>query len=282
MEDYIKVSVIIPVYNVEKYLEKCLDSIVNQTLKEIEIICINDGSVDSSIKILQKYKDKDNRFFILNQENQGISVARNNALKAAKGEYIGFVDSDDWIDLNYYEKMYNTAKKYDADIAISGIIKTNKKYEQKILSYTEEKIYEKTEEKLLICDIPDKSYVWNKIYKHEKLISSKINFIPNIIYEDIVFTPKIIHYTDKLVTVPDTNYYYFRHKHTLVRRKNKKAKSDLKYSKKIITDFMLEQNIDIENFSTKIKKYRIFGITFFKTKTKNNKKEHILLNCIKW
>ena len=282
MQDCIKISIIVPVYNVEKYLERCLDSLVNQTLKEIEIICVNDGSIDSSGEILQKYKNKDNRIVILNQENQGISVVRNNALKVATGEYVGFVDSDDWVDLNFCEKMYNSAKKYSADIAICGIIKTSKKYEQKILSYTEEKVYENTEEKFLVCDIPDKSYVWNKIYKREKLTSSRINFIPNVIYEDIVFIPKILHFMDKLVTVPDTNYYYFRHKHSLVRKKNKKAKSDLIYSKKIIKDFMHEQNIDIEKFSTKVKKYSLFGITLFKTKTKMDKKEHILLNYIKW
>ena len=91
-QDKIKVSVIVPVYNVEKYLRECLESLVNQTLKEIEIICINDGSEDSSLEILNEYASKDSRFVIINQENCGQSVARNKGLDVAKGEYIGFVD----------------------------------------------------------------------------------------------------------------------------------------------------------------------------------------------
>ena len=90
-----KVSVIIPVYNVEKYLKQCLDSVVNQTLKDIEIICVNDGSTDNSLEILEEYAQKDNRIIIISQENQGQSVARNIALEKATGEYVGFVDSDD-------------------------------------------------------------------------------------------------------------------------------------------------------------------------------------------
>ena len=93
-----KCSIIIPVYNVEKYLPKCLDSIVNQTYKNIEIICINDGSTDNSLKILEEYAQKDERIKIINQENQGVSVARNVGIDNATGDYILFVDSDDWID----------------------------------------------------------------------------------------------------------------------------------------------------------------------------------------
>lgn len=110
-QDKIKVSVIVPVYNVEKYLRECLNSLVNQTLKEIEIICINDGSEDSSLEILNEYASKDSRFVIINQENSGQSVARNKGLDVAKGEYIGFVDSDDWVDLNFFENLYSEAVK---------------------------------------------------------------------------------------------------------------------------------------------------------------------------
>ena len=276
------ISLIVPVYNVEKYLARCLDSLLNQTYKDIEIICINDGSTDSSYDILKEYSEKDERIIILNQANQGISVARNNGLKIASGEYVGYVDSDDWLDLNFCEKLYNAAKKYDADVAAGGIIKISDKYQRKLLSYQEEKVYDNVHDKFIACDVPDKSYVWNKIYKKSKLIEHDISFIPNVIYEDIVFTPKVLYYTDKLVTVPDTNYYYFRHHRTLVRMKNKKAKSDFMYSKKIIKDFLAERNIDINNYATQTKKYRILGLTVYKIKTKNNKKEHVLLNCIKW
>lgn len=96
-----KVSIIVPVYNVEKYLKRCLDSLVNQTLKDIEIICVNDGSTDGSLAILDEYVRNDDRIVVINQENSGQSVARNRGIDVAKGEYIGFVDSDDWVSEDY-------------------------------------------------------------------------------------------------------------------------------------------------------------------------------------
>ena len=112
----IKVSVIVPVYNVEKYLRQCLDSLVNQTLKDIEIICINDGTKDNSVEIINEYVKKCPNIILINQENQGLGMARNNAMKHAKGDYIAFVDSDDWVDTDMYEVLYNKAIETDADI----------------------------------------------------------------------------------------------------------------------------------------------------------------------
>ena len=113
----IKVSVIIPVYNVEEYLKECLDSVINQTLKEIEIICIDDCSTDSSYSILEEYAKKDSRIVLIkNKENMGVGYNRNIGIKEAKGEYIGFIDSDDYISEDYYENLYNTAKKYNSDV----------------------------------------------------------------------------------------------------------------------------------------------------------------------
>lgn len=112
-----KISIIVPVYNVEKYLSKCLNSLINQTLAELEILCVNDGSTDNSAKILADFAKMDSRIKVFFQENSGQSAARNLAIERATGEYLGFVDSDDWVDLDYFEKLYNTAKKYDCDIA---------------------------------------------------------------------------------------------------------------------------------------------------------------------
>ena len=104
MQSNPKVSIIIPVYNVEQYLPKCLDSIINQTLKDIEIICINDGSIDNSLSILKEYASKDDRIIIIDKENEGQGIARNLGIKKAKGKYIGFVDPDDWVDIQMFEK----------------------------------------------------------------------------------------------------------------------------------------------------------------------------------
>lgn len=122
----IKISVIVPVYNVENYLIQCLDSIINQTLKDIEIICVDDCSPDNSIKILEEYKNKDNRISIIrHSNNQGLGPARNTGLKHANGEYISFVDSDDYIDKNFLFYLYSTAKKYDSDVTNTINIKND-------------------------------------------------------------------------------------------------------------------------------------------------------------
>ena len=116
MKNNIAVSVIVPVYNAEKYLFKCLDSIVNQTLKNIEIIIIDDGSTDGSSEICKKYASEDNRIIYYKKENEGLAAARQDGMERASGEYIGFVDSDDWIELNMYERMYEKASEESADI----------------------------------------------------------------------------------------------------------------------------------------------------------------------
>lgn len=110
-----KISAILPVYNVEQYIKDCLDSIINQTMDDIEIICVNDGSLDNSLQVLEEYAQKDARIKIISQENQGQGIARNNGLKIANGEYITFIDPDDWVDVDMFEKMYKSAKKFDSD-----------------------------------------------------------------------------------------------------------------------------------------------------------------------
>ncbi|MDR2708410.1 MAG: glycosyltransferase, partial [Elusimicrobiota bacterium] len=113
-----KISVIVPVYNTPcEDLKKCIESIINQTLKEIEIILVNDGSTNGNLEILKEYARKDKRIVLIDQQNQGVSASRNAGINIAKGQYIGFVDSDDWIEDNYYELLYASAIKENADIA---------------------------------------------------------------------------------------------------------------------------------------------------------------------
>ena len=114
------ISIIIPIYNVEKYLSKCIESLVGQTYKDIEIILINDGSPDHCLSICEQYSKKDNRIIVIDQENKGVSAARNAGLKMAKGEYIGFVDPDDWIAVDMYEGLHSVIKQSDVDMVICG------------------------------------------------------------------------------------------------------------------------------------------------------------------
>lgn len=270
-----KVSIIVPVYNSEKYLERCLDSLVMQTLEDIEIICINDGSTDKSLEILEEYGSN---IVVINQENQGQSIARNKGIDIAKGEYIGFIDSDDWVDVDYFEKLYKAAKKHDADIAVAGIVRLHKFGKKYHLKFTEEIVTNDVNKKFQLCDLPDRSYVWNKIYKKESLLSDNIKFVENIIFEDCIFTPQVLHKLNKLVTVPNTYYYYWKHTNSTVTLKSEKASRDKDYAHKWAEDYVKEHNIQVNT----TKRYKIFGLSIYKIKTNNGKIEHRLFNIIKW
>ncbi len=276
----VKVSITVPVYNVEKYLEKCLDSLIGQTLKDIEIICINDGSTDNSLSILEKYAKKDSRIKIINQENQGIANTRNKSIKLAQGEYIGFVDSDDWVSCDFFEKLYNAALKYKADIAAAGIIRATDKHEKMFLEFKKETVTNNTDKKFEICDIPDKSYVCNKIYKLSKIRYFGLKFKNDVTYEDIIFTPEAVHKLGTLVTVPHTYYFYYKRQGSITNTKSNK--NNHSYAVEIANKYFKENNIDIEFHRTKICRFKICNLTIFKTKRKGDLREAILFNIIKW
>ena len=277
-----KVSIIVPVYNVEKFLDRCLNSLINQTLKEIEIICINDGSVDNSLQILEKFAKQDDRITILNQKNSGQSTARNRGIDKASGIYLGFVDSDDWVDLNYFEKLYTSAEKYNCDMAVSGIIRLHKWNKKFHLKFEEEKVADNTDEKFEICDVPELSYVWNKIYKRESFMSKNLRFEEGIFFEDVIMTPKILYSLGKLVTVPDTYYYYWRNPNSTVTKRTDKVNNDSIYAHNKAMEFIKEHNIDISSHEPITKRYKFFGITILKIRQKGNKKVTSLFNIIKW
>jgi len=211
-----KISVIIPVYNTSKYLENCLESLINQTLRDIEIICIDDGSTDNSIDILKEFAIKDNRIKILTQKNQGQSIARNAGIRVAKGEYIGFIDSDDWADVQMFEKLYNNAKTYDSDISMCSITVYDEKTQQYSVSnpYMTLDLFPETLENrafnykdtldfiFRICVVP-----WNKIYKRE-FLSNDLFFVENLNFEDNVFNLQTIINAQKISLVKEPLVYY--------------------------------------------------------------------------
>lgn len=277
-----KVSIIVPVYNVEKFLDRCLNSLINQTLKEIEIICINDGSVDNSLQILEKFAKQDDRITILNQKNSGQSTARNRGIDKASGIYLGFVDSDDWVDLNYFEKLYTSAEKYNCDMAVSGIIRLHKWNKKFHLKFEEEKVTDNTDEKFEICDVPELSYVWNKIYKRESFMSKNLRFEEGIFFEDVIMTPKILYSLGKLITVPDTYYYYWRNPNSTVTKRTDKVNNDSIYAHNKAMEFIKEHNIDISSHEPITKRYKFLGFTILKIRQKGNKKVTSLFNIIKW
>ena len=198
-------SIIIPVFNTEKYLIDCLESVTGQTYKNLQIICVNDGSTDNSLKILEDYSKKDSRIIIIDQANKGLSGARNSGLEKATGDYIAFLDSDDWVDLDFYEKLYNAIIKNNCEIAAATIIRKREHSQKYRVHYSEEKIYTTLEEKFRICKIPTCCYVWNKLYKSDLIKNRK--FSSGVYFEDVLWTPEVLKNATKLVTVPNTNHY---------------------------------------------------------------------------
>ena len=217
MED-IKVSIIIPVFNTSKYLKQCLDSVINQTLREIEIICIDDGSTDNSLKILKEYQKNDKRIKILTQKHKKQGAARNYGISIACGEYIGFVDSDDWCELDMFEKLYEKAKETNSDItmcAITTFNNNNSNEYSKEDTYTNLDIfpkeffnrvfvpYETLDFLLNICVCPP-----NKIIKHKLINSNNLRFDEKTYYEDGAFFYDSWLCAERISLIKHFGYYY--------------------------------------------------------------------------
>ncbi len=280
----VKVSIIIPVYNTENYIEKCLNSLVNQTLQDIEIICVNDESTDNSITILNKYAQKDSRIKIINQQHAKQGAARNNGLKNAQGEYIGFVDSDDWVDLDYFEKLYNASKKYDSDLALATNIRTgNGKTKKRILLHKEEFITD-LQKKMDICHQWKDGCPTNKLYRKEFLNKYNIRFPEGVSCEDKLFTTQAVYYANGIATVPDIYYYYFRNpKSTVNLSKKSKAKTDDKeIARRDVLNFLKLQNAQIrdKDFWAVKKDYKLFGIIWYRIKESFYTEKHLLFSKI--
>ncbi|MBM6781257.1 glycosyltransferase family 2 protein [Bacteroides mediterraneensis] len=208
MESNIKISIIVPVYNVADYLEECLNSVLNQTLKNIEIIIINDGSTDDSPRILNKYK-KYPSITIINQPNQGLSSARNTGIRHAVGEYIMFLDSDDWIDSDMCEKLYNKAKRFNVPLVICDMLQfwgNGKSASFNNLKTDESRIYNKEEIYELILSYKLGCHVVNKLYSKEYI--NQCLFDPGIYYEDQIFTFKVIEVCGQAVFINQALYKY--------------------------------------------------------------------------
>ena len=207
------VSIVIPVYNVEKYLKQCLDSIINQTLKNIEIICVDDGSTDNSLNILKEYANKDTRFIILQQENLHAGIARNAGLKIAKGKYIIFLDSDDFFELDMLEKMYNKIIQDDSDMVACGFYKydnnTKKTKNRAILdTFINKSPFNPLDLKLDIFNFTNLA-PWTKLFKKSIFVDNNIKFEDYICCNDLTCVCLAIACCKK-VSVLKESYIFYR------------------------------------------------------------------------
>ncbi len=195
-----KFSVIVPIYNSEKYLKKCLDRLVNQTFKNIEIILVNDGSTDNSEDIIKQYL-KDKRIIYLKKENGGQASARNLGLSKAKGEYISFIDSDDYVDLNMFEKLNECTS--DNDIILSDYYYTKEDQDNYV------KLFDGIAGNIINADYwKFDTCPWNKFYKKSFLIENNFSFPEGIMYEDYASIPTLIKYNPKLYYCNDAFVHY--------------------------------------------------------------------------
>jgi len=204
-----KVSVIIAVYNVEPYLKRSMDSVCNQTLKDIEVICINDASTDNSLDILREYEQKDSRIKVINLEkNSGAAVARNRGLEIATGEYLGFIDPDDEIVLNYYEELYKKAKEEDADIV---------KAKRKNINIDGTVFYSLLDEIIKEKGKYYFTYEWTTaIYKRKLITNNNICFPKECRKaQDVVFLMKVLFKSNKFVQINNVEYLYYKRNDSL-------------------------------------------------------------------
>ena len=205
------ISVIIPVYNMEKYLKRCIDSVINNTYKKLEIICVNDGSTDNSLEILEKYKSQDSRIVIIDKVNKGLSAARNSGLKIATGEYVAFIDSDDLVHPNFFEFLLKALTEYKADMSICDFRQVTDNDTLKEVQYKSFPISRKK----FAGSSKYRYYVWRRLFRHT--IIKNLFFDEHIKVEDADYLARLLirHPTIKIAYVDNALYAYYKRKGSL-------------------------------------------------------------------
>lgn len=214
------ISVIIPVYNIEKYIEKCITSVINQTYEKLQIILIDDGSTDKSGLICDEFAARDDRIIVIHKENGGLSSARNAGLDIARGEYIGFVDGDDYIDKGMYEYLYNLVINYGADISICGYVSVeNGHYSNSNNNHKKDvRVYKGQEKYNLITGLKTIDIVaWNKLFK--KKVFDYVRFETKRLHEDQWTMPYVVHNSDVIVKGEEEYYFYINRDDSITGKK---------------------------------------------------------------
>lgn len=216
------ISVIVPVYNVEKFLKRCIDSILSQTFFNFELILVDDGSPDNSPQLCDRYAKCDKRISVIHKTNGGLSDARNAGLEIAKGDFIAFVDSDDIVSSRFLEFLYRAIKNSDCDIAVCSYVKFQKTIPSECQTYSNGKIYSGEEMLWRIYSKDHTEYVestvaWNKLYKRE--LFENIRFPNGKIHEDEATTYKLYYKAEKVVVIPCELYFYYQNTEGIMNRK---------------------------------------------------------------
>ncbi len=266
MKKNVKLSVIIPCYNVSEYIEKCILSLINQTLTDIEIIAVNDGSKDDTIEKLNKLAKKYSNIIVINKKNEGVSIARNRALEIAHGDYIGFMDSDDWANSDMYEKLYNKAIKGDYDIVACD---TNAIYPDNI-KYISSNIGDNSSNRELMINAY--AVIWNKIYRRKLL--ENIKFKEHMTFcEDVRFLYMIYSRVNKIGVIKEPLYNYLQRQGSLTYTYNEKLYQLIESLDDIIDYYKKEKKFNKYKEELEYSYVRYLYATFIKrlAKTKNKK-----------
>jgi len=278
MNDYNeKISVIVPVYNVEKYLERCIESILNQTYKNIEIIIVDDGSVDNSSYICEKYKKVDNRVKVFHKNNEGVSSARNLGLKQSTGKYILFVDSDDYLDINMIQKLYYNITKHNVDISICEyyLVEENKSIVQKKNSIFNQILNKEQFYDFILKDNAFGGYLFNKLIKRELFYNhnNMLLFNENIhICEDLTFLCEICQNINKVYYTTETLYYYVQRSDSALSSIYSKKQLSNFYAFKEVMSIYKKNNIPIDkNYEFKFLKFCFDALFLFRYLKVDNK-----------
>ena len=274
-----QISVIMPVYNTSQYLRRSIESVLNQTYKDFELICINDGSTDNSLEILQEYATHDPRIKIINQENAGLSCARNSALEIAQGEYISFIDSDDFWAENFLDVLYtNLTKQPKADISGCNFKKIKKPTDNiDNITPSKPKLYKDALNVLLHPKNFIHFNVWNKLYKRE--VIGNIKFVAGMYYEDWVFNCQVFLHAKGFVWIDKMLYGYNISDKSIMRSAfNERKLSD--YVRGIIEVYTYYMN-NAPKFWEKVKRTRISRTVKMMMNVALRSKDNALINKTK-
>lgn len=271
-----KISVIVPVYKVEEYLDRCINSILNQTFKDFELILVDDGSPDKCGLICDKYAQKDSRIKVIHKENEGLSAARNTGIEIAKGEYIAFVDSDDYIDKRMYEELYNASINNKSDIVICDyqkIYSNNEINNYKLVKKYQIENLSKIQALSRLYDVDSSAYIvaWNKLYKRS--LFDQLRYPNGRLYEDEFITYKLLYYSNNITYLPLRLYYYMQREDSITSmKKNSEDRLDVIFAFKERLEFIYENDISYLGQETAQKYiYYLFSIYY---NIKNNYKDN--------
>lgn len=248
----IKLSIIVPIYNSEKYISRCIDSILNQSFIDYELILINDGSKDKSLDIIKEYEKKDKRIKVIDQKNEGVSKTRNKGIKLSKGKYIMFIDNDDYIENDYIKTYYNQIISGDYDIVIGGYKRKN---DENVVLQKMQLIKDNDWSKYLVVA------PWAKIYKRDFLIKNNIEYFQYKIGEDVYFNLLAYSKTNKIKIINNTDYIWYYNGNSVSNTSQKGLNDDIDIL--ILINKILD-NVDVNNIYIKyyIDRYIIWYLLF--------------------